>query len=87
MAAVSIEELEQTTFTVFPNPTTEKLTINANQNITGYTIYDLLGKVVASQNLVNSATVLVDMNSFDTGVYLIDVEIDGQTYSKRVIKK
>jgi len=87
LTPISVEEFEVNAFTAFPNPTSDVLTLTANAPMSSYTVYDVLGKVVANEFAIQATTVIVDTDSFDSGIYLIDVEIDGQVYTQRIVKK
>mgnify|MGYP003596492454 CR=1 FL=1 len=79
--------------TVFPNPANDQLTLDFNAtepNSKGaYTIYGLLGNIVARKEL-NGITgpqkETVDISSLSQGIYTIQLNINGQTSAKKIIK-
>jgi surface protein len=75
----SLEALENTLVTIYPNPTTDFLSINGNQNPVNINIYNVLGKEVLSAIASNK----VNVKSLPNGVYVIRIK-DGL---KEVIKK
>lgn len=71
---------------VYPNPVSDALTIeipiNANKNIS---IFDTSGKLVKhfySDAFIN----IIDIDSFDTGMYTILFNIEGTIITKKIIK-
>jgi hypothetical protein len=38
-----------------------------------YVVYDMMGKVVATRQNVNSANVVVSTEAFSTGIYMVEV--------------
>ncbi len=59
---------------IYPNPTSDYLNVSMGglilQNIK---VYDIEGRLVVSQN-TNQQTTVLDVSSFETGIYLIQVE-------------
>ena len=72
---VSIKELETIRLNIFPNPTSESITIsieNSNIKKVKYTICDINGRLIKEGKIKTDNEVL-DISSFDSGVYLIKV--------------
>jgi hypothetical protein len=80
-------------FSVYPNPANDQITMNftaSEPNSKGtYTIYGLIGDVIAYKEL-NSMTgpqkEVVDISSFAQGLYTIQLNINGVTSTKKIIK-
>jgi hypothetical protein len=69
---------------IYPNPTTRELNIATSRvNQISITMYSLSGQIVLNE--INSKT--VDISHLETGVYFINVSIDGLTYIRKVIKQ
>ncbi|TXD52692.1 MULTISPECIES: T9SS type A sorting domain-containing protein [unclassified Polaribacter] len=49
-------------------------------------MYNVFGKLVY-QNKTNSSSVLVDMRSLSTGVYLLKISMNNTSINKKIIKK
>lgn len=75
LTITALDEIEETTFSVFPNPTTEW--INIEGELTSWQLLSLEG--IPLSNGTNSQ---IDMEPYNNGVYLL--VIDGQSY--KVIK-
>jgi len=79
------EEFNSPSIDVYPNPTTDIITINTidNHNIHGVSIYDLNGKKFES-HLNPDHSINVDFLS--TGTYLLVIETDKGTKSSKFVK-
>jgi len=72
-------------FTIFPNPVKGavlNVSFVSNTSAT-YVIHNMLGQQVAKGNLKNS----INVNSLESGVYLLNATIDGNLVTKRFIKE
>jgi len=86
---LSINEVSETVLDVilYPNPASEKLHIESNQTIDQLVIYDFLGKVMAASFSTNGAnTTTVDLSGFASGLYVLQLTIEDQTASYKVVK-
>jgi|TARA_B110000259_G_scaffold173584_1_gene206996 Flp pilus assembly pilin Flp len=71
---------------LYPNPTDNILNIEARQSISSIRVYNLLGQQLLSISS-SSLTDKVDMSGYTIGMYLVKVEIGGQTATYKVIKE
>ncbi|WP_246282505.1 FG-GAP-like repeat-containing protein [Flavobacterium agri] len=75
-------------FSVYPNPTSDVLTIshsNAIPSVTSVEIFDLGGRLVASPALVNDS---VSVKNLSQGTYILVLRADGgKAFSQKFIKK
>ena len=73
-------------FTVFPNPTNNNIYIQntSNENIEKITVTDVTGKIVFSTNDNFSE---INMQSFESGVYILSVTLENKIYNYKIIKK
>ena len=88
----SIDELTETTFTVFPNPATDVVNVIFNGADANYTIaiMDLQGRTISSTNLNNasgSQTVTFSTENVAKGSYIVSVTVNGLTTTKNVVIK
>ncbi|WP_298543897.1 PKD domain-containing protein [uncultured Aquimarina sp.] len=73
----------------FPNPVTEYLTIQSDQDLKGslIRIVDINGKILSSRNIQKSLkTIRLDMNMFKSGMYFIQIKHNKRTVIKRITK-
>lgn len=69
---------------VFPNPTTDIMTISSTENIKSIVIYDFLGK----QILNNFSNTKIDMSKLSSGVYFLKIQLEnGEVKTQKIIKK
>ena len=72
---------------VFPNPTNDVLNIlSPNTMIEKVTVYDIQGRVVATQ-AIGANTAHVDLSQLKTAMYLVSVETEAGTVTKRIVKQ
>ena len=80
---VSIEDVADINFAVYPNPSKGNFKIRAEQKIEELKIYNLQGQKVYTQNVNdNYLNVNVDLGQ---GIYLLEVHIDGRYVKKRIL--
>lgn len=79
-----IDELNQSAFEVYPNPTSSTFTVNTN-NADSYTInvYDAAGSLVY-QNAKNSGLAEVNATNWEAGIYFVHVSTNGQNIVRKV---
>ena len=84
--ALSIDDATLSTFTYYPNPVKNTLTLNAQNNIEDVRMYNMLGQEVmnAQPQAVDSD---IDMSSLETGTYFVQVTIASMTKTVRVVKQ
>ena len=68
---------------VFPNPTSDMLTIKTSYDIDKVELYDMLGKRVMKKT--NSSE--LNLNSLSDGIYLLEIYINNVRTVKRIIKQ
>lgn len=70
-----VDNIEKNSFSVFPNPSSEFITVNVDSELKGLrlTIYDILGKVVL-EVVLNSENQKIDISKFLPGIYSASLE-------------
>jgi len=81
---LNIEQFEEVSFSHYLN--NNLLNVESNSSIKNINIYNILGQQVISQK-VNSNDTQVNIAPFKSGVYLVQVEIEGQSKSFKIVKK
>lgn len=82
----SVTENNNVSFTFFPNPANQKITINTSQTTVGtrIVIYDLQGRKIAKvKNVNNNST--IDVSSWSTGIYLIKMNNNGTSLTQKLV--
>lgn len=73
---LSTNSAKDISFSIFPNPVQDKLTIEAPVTIENITIVDLLGRKLIESNPMKSKTSL-NIQSLQSGMYFIHIESNG----------
>ncbi len=81
----SIEKFIEDPFVIFPNPTTEKITLISSQKIEYIKITNTLGKVINYQKDVFANQITLSLLSRPKGTYFIELKTDNNIYSKKII--
>ena len=74
---------------LYPNPTTEQLTVNSRQtDLQEVVVYDLSGRQVLELDIQDSQTQLLDVSALAAGTYFIRIRTNGDSFiTKRFIKE
>ena len=81
-ANASLIESNQSSFSVYPNPATNNVTIESNSAIISIQIVDLTGAIVQTETQ-NTFSIL----QLTKGVYLMNIKTDSGSVTKRLIKE
>lgn len=91
-SSVGINELlnREEAISFYPNPASDKLNIRFNNNMEGVAavnIFDMNGKLVSSENLSNvfNSTYSFNTNTLENGLYNVQIQNNGNTYTTRVV--
>jgi len=72
---------------VYPNPVLEHLTLNAENEISGVEVYNILGEKTASYTEVNSRTLTLNATKWESGIYILDIsDVLGNSSQVKVVK-
>ena len=89
----SINNFNDFSFKVFPNPTSKDLTISLNspdlQNI-NIKIKSILGQEILKRNLLNfigKYSETINLSNYNKGIYIISVELNKTIYNSKIILK
>ncbi|MFL9836853.1 T9SS type A sorting domain-containing protein [Flavobacterium sp. ST-75] len=80
------KEFDLASFTYWPNPVKDVLSISYSSQITTVKVYNMVGQEVLSQK-INALEGTVNMSALQEGTYLVNVATDTATKTIRVIKK
>ncbi len=88
---ISVKQIvTQSSLSVFPNPSTGKYTTNlndlTNNQKTGLIVFNNLGEVLLTENIINSSAE-IDLSKFASGVYTLSILNGDQHYFKKLIKE
>lgn len=72
--------------TVYPTITNDILFVQINtQAKASIKIYDLLGKLIVSQNVLSLTQNRISIQEYDAGLYIVRVDIDNKIITKKII--
>ena len=92
ISTLGIDELPELSlqFSAYPNPTTNVLTLaieNYSTDTLKYQLFDITGKVIASNKLTGSRT-NIDMNNYQAAIYFLKItENNKEIKTFKIIKK
>jgi hypothetical protein len=84
------QDLNQITFSMFPNPTSDELVIEAAEQIERVEIYNILGERMLTQNYGTDASTKTNIlvGKLEAGIYVISLFFDGDHQStQKFIKR
>ncbi len=84
--ALSVADNSLSGFNFYPNPTANVVNLSAAKNIQSVVLFNLLGQKVMNVK-INATSSRLDMGALNTGTYLMQVTVDGQTGIYKVTKK
>ena len=77
------------TFSVFPNPTHDKINIDFKANAQACNIYivNTLGQEVycEKENRAYSGVKSIDLSTFENGIYFVNVEMNSKLFTKKIV--
>ncbi|MBA3682652.1 MAG: T9SS type A sorting domain-containing protein [Bacteroidetes bacterium] len=71
-------------FQIFPNPTSNLISIRSNNSVRLNTILvkDILGKTILTTN-----NTTIDFSAFDKGLYFVEIMMDNKKYVSRIVRQ
>jgi hypothetical protein len=79
-----IEENEDNSIAIFPNPAKDVLNITSEKAINQIDVYDVNGKLVKSYTNVNNT---INVKDLATGVYMLNITTEDGQVSKKIVKE
>lgn len=78
-----------TAISVFPNPGSDVITISFGETVVTtaeIVFYNILGEEVYSSSLANTNSSTIDISKFASGIYMMEVNLNGEKIIRKVIK-
>lgn len=83
--ALSVDEFENVTFSIYPNPANNLVNIKTDLSIDNIDVVNMLGQTVKTYtNITNKS---IDISTLNNGVYFLNITAEGKTQSIRIIKE
>ena len=92
-ARSSVTDLSELGFTIYPNPNKGRFSISLNkaiENEVSYSIFDNTGKMIQSGKFGSKeagSDIKIDISNFPSGVYILNLTVNKQEYSRKIIKE
>jgi hypothetical protein len=84
--STSTSTLDSSVISIYPNPVTHFLNIQANEPMRGVKIFDASGKLIYDLKQ-KSDTINTDWSKFSNGIYLVVIYDENGFATKKVIKQ
>jgi hypothetical protein len=89
-AGYFVEKIAQVEIKIYPNPATEKITLEFSGGVETWRaaslrLYSLSGQLLQEQP-VHSSTTIVSLAGFAKGTYILKVQVNGHTEDWKIIK-
>ncbi|MBX2828805.1 MAG: T9SS type A sorting domain-containing protein [Flavobacteriaceae bacterium] len=83
--SLGIDDLNDLGVSIYPNPVSDRLNIQAQEAISSVTIYNIMGQQVYVSD-VEAVSTSIDMSLLPQGTYFVEVDIDGKKAVDKIIK-
>ncbi|WP_161792000.1 T9SS type A sorting domain-containing protein [Psychroserpens jangbogonensis] len=84
---LSVEDFESQLFSVFPNPTTSKLTIQCKVEINKISIVDINGRLLNTIDVsIEGQDISIDVENLSNGIYFLKIQADNKEETIRFLK-
>jgi hypothetical protein len=82
-----ITQIEAEEFTLYPNPFKQEtlLDFGANKEMVSIKILDVCGNALETHDLKNAEQFTIKRGKKASGIYFLEVKMDGETYHKRLV--
>lgn len=89
-AYLTSDELNSSEISIYPNPVTDYLNIstgNTTKQPLAYYIYNALGQLVENKSIKNESDLKINVNTYQSGTYILNVQIGKEIKTFRFIVK
>lgn len=84
MSVMGTEKFQKESIKIYPNPATNELNIQADENISSIKLYTVSGALVKEIN--NPGTTPINLANINKGVYFVEITTNNKTLYKKIIK-
>jgi len=81
----NVDDVEQNSFVVYPNPTTGNIMISSKDNISEMVILDLQGQIVKSET-GQSSMESIDLSELKEGIYFLKIKMGTKDFVQKICK-
>jgi hypothetical protein len=72
-------------YLLYPNPSNGLVSISLNGDIVDLIIYDIQGRIIHKKSNISDMTYSLDLNGFESGVYMARIVHQGEVYIKEIV--
>lgn len=72
---------------VYPNPVFDDLSISSLSPLKAATLYDTSGKIALEQNYDDENDIIIPMSGMANGIYILQINTENNTTTRRIIKR
>ena len=84
--ATFVNSLLENGITIYPNPTNGMINFESDgYNIKKLTIFDVTGKTLIKRTEIQQNEI-IDLSSFENGIYIISIQTDNEIFTTKIIK-
>ncbi|WP_084176725.1 FG-GAP-like repeat-containing protein [Mangrovimonas yunxiaonensis] len=85
-ASLAIEDAHLSDLVIYPNPVKDNIYFETSGNVIGKiaTVFDINGKIIQNERLEKTQ---LDVSTLAAGVYILRLELEGKTTTRKFIKK
>ncbi|MEM6376803.1 MAG: FG-GAP-like repeat-containing protein, partial [Bacteroidota bacterium] len=83
---LSVNEFENTAFTITPNPTEDRVSVTSSSLIESVELYNNLGQIVLKSK-VNKEQIHLDLSSYTSGIYILKASTSSGSSTKKIVKQ
>lgn len=70
---------------IYPNPTTDFVSISSTENIRSFELFDMTGKLIRV-GLINSFETKIDLTSQNKGIYFLKINTDSGSLARKIVR-
>ncbi|MCF8367630.1 MAG: T9SS type A sorting domain-containing protein [Bacteroidales bacterium] len=83
---VGVNEFDKSAVMIYPNPTVNKLNVKADAEINSIELFNMMGQLI-ERHIVSGSEYQFSTEGFESGMYIIKIELDGKTMTERITIK
>ncbi len=87
LATEVVEEVRPSKTSVYPNPATNMFIVESSNAISQIIVRDILGKVVEKQTLVNAYQKAINCESYNMGIYIVEIHNSIGVETRKIVIK
>lgn len=89
VTGIHSNQFDETKIVLFPNPTSNKLAIRTNTDISDFNIeiVDLFGRSIFQQEYSGDGLEIIDLSQFPKGSYILVLKTKNRSFTKKILKQ